>query len=83
VEGGSKRRHPRRETSGGGADELSERNEQRLVGPDRGLRGQVSDLLEEAGSVTGRGGAGEDGMFEGQPGLRAQGTGGVSIRIVP
>jgi len=43
VEGGSKRGHPRRETSGGSADELSQRNKQLLVGPDRGLGGQVRD----------------------------------------
>jgi len=53
VEGGSKRGHPRRETSGGGANELIQRNDQLLVGPDRGLGGKVSDLLEEAGSLTG------------------------------
>jgi len=41
VEGGSKREHPRRETSGGGANELSQCNEQLLVRPDRGLGGQV------------------------------------------
>jgi len=41
VEGGSKRGHPRRETCGGGADKLSQGNEQLLVGPDRGLRSQV------------------------------------------
>jgi len=62
VEGGSKRRHSRRETSGGGADELSQRNKQLLVGPDWGLGGQVRDPLEEAGSLTG-GGAGQDGML--------------------
>jgi len=83
VEGGSKRRHPRWETSGGGADELSQPNEQLLVGPDRSLRGQVRDPLEEAGSLTGGGGAGQDGMFKGLRGLRAQGTGWVGIRIVP
>jgi len=83
VEGGSKRRHPRRETSGGGADEHSQRNEQVLVGPDRSLGGQVRDPLEEAGSLMGGGGAGQDAMFKGLQGLRAQGTGRVGIRIVP
>jgi len=37
VEGEGKRGHPRRETSGGGADDLSQRDEQLLVRPDRGL----------------------------------------------
>jgi len=64
VEGGGKRGHPQRETGGSGADELSQRNEQLLVGPDRGLGAQVRDPLEEAGSLTGGGGAGQDGMFE-------------------
>jgi len=41
VEGGSKRGHPWRETSSSGADELSQHNEQVLVGPDSGLGGQV------------------------------------------
>ena len=41
VEGGSKQGHSRRETSGGGANQLSQCNEQLLVGPDRGPRGQV------------------------------------------
>jgi len=41
VEGASERGHPRRETGGGGADELSQRNEHLLVGPDQGLGGQV------------------------------------------
>jgi len=71
VEGGGKRGHPRRETGGSGADELSQRNEQLLVGPDRGLRVQVRDPLEEAGSLTGSGGAGQDGMFAGLQGLQA------------
>jgi len=83
VEGGCKRGHPRRETSGGGVDELSQGDKQLLVGPDRGLGGQVCDRLEEAGSLTGGGGAGEDGMFEGLPGLRAQRAGRVGIRIAP
>ena len=65
MEGGSKRGHPRRETSGGGADELSQRNEQLMVGRDWGLGGQVRDPLEEAGSLKGGGGEGQDGMFEG------------------
>ena len=41
MEGGGKRGHPRRETSSRGANEVSQCNEQRLVGPDRGLGGQV------------------------------------------
>jgi len=57
VEGGSKRGHSRRETSGGGANELSQGNEQLLVGPDWGLRGQVPDPLEETGSLMGEQGA--------------------------
>ena len=83
MERGSKRGHPTRETSGGGANELSQRNEQLLVGPDWGLGGQVQDLLEEVGSLTGGGGAGHDGMFEGLWGLRAQRAGRVGIRIAP
>jgi len=71
MEGGGKRGHPRRETGGSGADELSQRDEQLLVGPDRGLGVQVRDPLEEAGSLRGGGGAGQDGMFEGLRGLRA------------
>jgi len=82
VEGGSKRGHPRRETSGSSADELSQCNEQLLVGPDRGLGGQVRDPLEEAGSLTGGGGAGQDGMFEGLWGLRAEQAGGIGIRVI-
>jgi len=53
VKGESKRGHPRRETSSGGANELSQSNEQLLVGPDRGLGGLVADPLEEAGSLMG------------------------------
>jgi len=53
VEGESKRGHPRRETSGGGANELSQSNEQLLVGPDQGLSGQIRDPLQEAGSLMG------------------------------
>ena len=83
MEGGSKRGHPRRETGSSGADELSQCNEQLLVGPDRGLGVQVRDPLEEAGSLTGGGGAGEDGMFEGLRGLRAQRAGHVGIGIAP
>ena len=71
MEGGGKRGHPRRETGGSGADELSQRNEQLLVGPDRGLGVQVRDPFEEAGSLTGGGGAGQDGIFEGLRGLQA------------
>ena len=37
MEGGSKWGHPRLETSGSGANELSECDEQLLVGPDWGL----------------------------------------------
>jgi len=57
VEGGGTRGHPRGETSGGGANELSQGNEQLLVGPDWGLRSQVRDPLEEAGSLAGGGGS--------------------------
>jgi len=71
VEGGSKWGHPRRETSGGGANELSQGNEQLLVGPDWGLRSHVRDPMEETGSLVGGGGARQDGMFEGLRGLRA------------
>ena len=53
MEGGSKRRHPRGETSGGGANELSQRNEQLLVGPEWGFRSQIRDPLDEAGSLMG------------------------------
>ena len=83
MEGGGKRGHPRRETGGGGADELSQRNEQLLVGPDRGLGVQVRDPLEEAGSLMGGGGAGQDGVFEGLRGLRAQRAGHVGVGIAP
>ena len=71
MEGGGKGGHSRRETGGSGADELSQRNEQLLVGPDGGLGAQVRDPLEEAGSLTGGGGAGQDGVFEGLRGLQA------------
>jgi len=71
VEGGSKRGHPKRETSGSGADELSQGNEQLLVRPDWGFRSQVRDPLEEVGSLTGGGGAGQDGVLEGLRCLRA------------
>ena len=83
MEGGGKRGHPLRDTSGSGVDELSQRNEQLLVGPDRGLRSQVRDPLEEAGSLMGGGGAGQDGVFEGLRGLRAQRAGCVGVRIAP
>jgi len=83
VEGGCQRGHCRRETSGSGANELSQCNEQLLVGPDPGLRGQVRDPLEEAESLMGGRGAGQDGMFEGLWGLRAYRAGSVGIRVVP
>ena len=83
MEGGGKRWHPRGETSGGSANELSQGNEQLLVRPDWGLRSQVRDPLEEAGYLAGGGGAGQDGMFEGLRGLRAQRARRVGIRIVP
>ena len=83
MQGGSKRGHPQRETSGSGAEELSQRNEQLVVRPDRGLGGQVSDPLEGGGSLAGGGGAGQDGMFEGLRGLRTQRAGRVGIWIVP
>jgi len=53
VKAASQRRHSGRETSSGGANELSQGNEQLLVGPDWGLRGQARDPLEEAGSLMG------------------------------
>jgi len=71
VERGSKRGHSRRETGGSGTNELSQSNEQLLVGPDRGHRGQVSYSWEEAGSLTSGRGAGQDGMLESQWGFRA------------
>jgi len=83
VEGGSKRGHPWGKASGGGAYELSQGNEQLLVGPDLGLGGQVRDPLEEAGSLKGGRGAGQDGVFEGLRGLRAQRAGQVGVRIAP
>ena len=83
MEGGSKRGHSGRETTGSGANELTQRDEQLLVGPDQSLRGQVRDPLEEAGTLTGGRGAGEDGMFEGLWGLGAQRAGRVGIRILP
>jgi len=83
VQGGGKRGHPKRETGGGGANELSQRNEQLLVGPDWGLGGQVRDPLNEVGSLIGGGGAGQDVMLEGLWGLRAQRAGRVGIGIVP
>jgi len=43
VKGGSKQGHSRRETGSCGADELSQCNEQLLVGPEGGLGGQVGD----------------------------------------
>ena len=58
MEGGSKRGHPRLETSGASANELSQCNEQLLVEPDQGFRGQVRDPLKEAGSLMGGRGAG-------------------------
>ena len=39
--------------------------------------------MEEAGSLTGEGGAGQDGVFEGLRGLRAQRAGCVGVRIAP
>ena len=80
---GSKWGHPQWEASGGSADVLSERNKQLLIGPDRGLGGQVRDTLEEAGSLAGGGGAGQDGMFEGLPGPRTQRAGPVGITTAP
>jgi len=65
VEGRSKPGHSRREASGGSANELRKCNMQLLVRPDRGLCGQLRDLLEEAGSLMGRRGAGLDGLFDG------------------
>jgi len=83
VEGGGKRGHPRRETGGSSADELRQRNEQLLVGPDRGLGAQVRDPLKMAASLIGGGRGGQDGRFEGLQGLRAQGAGHVATRYAP
>jgi len=83
VEGGRKRGHPWGKTSGGGANELSQGNDQLLVGPDLGLGGQVRDPLEEAGSLKGGREAGDNGVFEGLWGLRAQWAGHVGVRITP
>jgi len=63
VEGGSKWGHTWRETSGSDVNELSQGNEQLLVGQDQGLGGQVRDPLEEAGSLMGGQGAGLAGML--------------------
>jgi len=41
VERGSKRGHPRGEPSGGGANELSQRDAQLLVRQDQGLGGLI------------------------------------------
>jgi len=83
VERASERGHSRWEASGGGANKLSECNEQLLVGLDWGLGGQVRDSLEEARSLMGGRRAGQDGMFEGLWGLGAQPAGLVGIRVVP
>jgi len=83
VEGARERGHSRRETGGSGANELSQRNEQLLVGPEWDIRGQVRDPLEEAESLMGRRGAGKDGMFEGLCALGAQWAGRVGVRVVP
>jgi len=83
VKGGGEWGHPRGETSGGGANELSQSNERLLVGPDWGLRSQVRDPLEKAGSLAGGGGAWQDGMLEGLRGPGAQRAGRVGIRVVP
>jgi len=53
MEGASELGHPRGEAGDGGADELSQGNKQLLVGPERGLGGQIGDPMEEAGSLTG------------------------------
>ena len=83
MKGGGERGNPRGENSGGGVNELSQGNEELLVGPDWGFRSQVRDPLEEAGSLTGGGGAGKDGMFEGLRGLEVQRAGLAGIRIAP
>jgi len=41
MEGGGKWRHSGREAGGGGVNELSQGNKQQLVGPEKGLGGQV------------------------------------------
>jgi len=53
MERASERGHPRGEARSGAAEELSQRDKQRLVGPERSLQGQIGDPLEEAGSLTG------------------------------
>jgi len=83
VEGGSKRGHSRRETSGSSVNELSEGNKQLLVGPDRGLGSETPDPLEKARSLMGRREAGQDGVLEGLRGFGAQRAGSVGIRVVP
>ena len=87
MEGGCQGREPagasQEGNQCGGADELSQCNEQLLVGPDWGHWGPVRDPCEEAGPLMGGQEAGEDGMFEGLRGLRAQRAGCVGIRIVP
>ena len=55
--GGVKRQrkwgHSRGKSCGGGANELIQVNEYLMVRPERGLGAQVSDSLEEAGSLVG------------------------------
>jgi len=71
VERESKRGYPGRETSGSRANKLSKGHEQLLVGLDQRLGGHVRGPLEEAGSLVGRRGAGQDGMLEGLRGFGA------------
>jgi len=65
------------------ANELNQCNEQLLVGPDWGQGGQIRDPLEEAGSLMGRQGAEQEGVFEGLWSLGAQWAGRVGLTVVP
>ena len=63
-EGGGEWGHSMGEAGGSGANKLSQRNEHLMGAPDWGLRGQVRDPLEEAGSQISGGGTGQDGMLK-------------------
>ena len=54
-----------------------------LVGPEGGRRANRGDPLEEAGPLSGRGGAGEYCVVEGLWGIEAVGAGGVWVRVFP
>ena len=79
----SKRKHSGRETTGGGANDVSQGNKLLLVGPRRGVGAQFRDPLKAARSRTGGLGAAQDGMCEVLRSLGAQWTGCVSVRGVP